>query len=184
MQRGLQPASCEPWLKPRLQAEARSTHAVFHSGSAPSERIQQNGLLTCCGVSAKFLAVNQLLHLSRRERQIMDALFRMGAASATEVRAAMPDPPGYSAVRATLRILEEKGAVRHQEQDGKYVYTPAVSRDAARKSAVRSLLTTFFDGSAAQAAVALLGSTKTKLTQHDLDRLTEILEQAKKESAK
>jgi len=113
----------------------------------------------------------------------MDALFRLGAASASDVRAAIPDPPGYSAVRATLRILEDKGAVRHQEQAGKYVYTPAVSRDAARKSAVRSLLTTFFDGSAAEAAVALLGSTKTKLTPEDLERLSEILERAKKESA-
>src|SRR5207302_6585471 len=101
-------------------------------------------LLTAERISAKVLAVNPLLHLSRRERQIMDALFRLGSASATEVRAAMPDPPGYSAVRATLRILEDKGAVRHQEQAGKYVYTAAVSREAARKSALRSLLTTFF----------------------------------------
>ena len=125
-----------------------------------------------------------LIHLSRRERQIMDALFRLGKATASEVRAGMPDPPSYSAVRATLRILEEKGAVRHEERDGRYVYAAVVSRDSARKSALRNLLDTFFEGSAAHAAVALLGGTSTKLTPEDLDRLGRIIDKARKEQPK
>lgn len=126
--------------------------------------------------------MTKLIHLSRRERQIMDGLFRLGKASAAAVRSAMPEAPSYSAVRTTLRILEEKGVVRHEEQDGKYLYVATISRDAARTSALRSLLDTFFDGSAAQAAVALLGSTKKQLTEVEIERLSQIVEEAKRKS--
>jgi len=112
----------------------------------------------------------------------MDALFRLGKASAAAVRAAMPDAPSYSAVRTTLRILEEKGVVRHDEQDGKYVYAATLSLDTARTSAVRNLLDTFFHGSAGQAAVALLGSTRKRLTEQEIARLSEIVEEAKRKS--
>ncbi len=119
--------------------------------------------------------------LSRRERQIMDVLFRLGCASAAQVRAGMPDPPSYSAVRATLRILEDKGVARHEEQKGKYIYGPAVSRDSARHSALRRLVETFFDGSAASAAAALLGSSAAHFTGAELDRLAGLVEKARKE---
>jgi predicted transcriptional regulator len=122
-----------------------------------------------------------LLHLSRRERQIMDILYRRGRASAADVRAGMPDPPSYSAVRATLRILEDKGAVRHEEKDGKYLYLPAVTRDKARRSAIRNLIDVFFEGSTAQAAAALLGSPSPKFTQEEIDRLAGLIDKARKE---
>ena len=123
------------------------------------------------------------LHLSRRERQIMDVIFRMGKATAAEVRDAIPDPPSYTAVRTTLRILEDKGMLAHQEHEGKYLYSPTVSIKTARESAVRNLVDTFFAGSAAQAAVSLLGSSKRKLTREQIDRLTNIVEKAKRESS-
>jgi predicted transcriptional regulator len=129
------------------------------------------------------MTARPLLHLSRRERQIMDALFRRGRATAAEVRASIPDPPSYSAVRATLRILEDKGAVRHEEKDGKYVYLPAVARDKARRSALRNLVDVFFEGSTARAAAALLGSTSAKFTPEEIDRLAELVERARKEGA-
>ena len=91
------------------------------------------------------------LNLSKRERQIMDILYRHGQASAAEVRANLPDPPSYSAVRATLRILEEKGHVQHQQDGPRYVFRPAVARDKATRSALRHLVKTFFNGSAEQA---------------------------------
>ena len=138
--------------------------------------------LTSTAAGVKYLAVTKLIHLSRRERQIMDSLFRLGKASAAAVRAAMPDAPSYSAVRTTLRILEEKRVVRHDEQDGKYVYAATIPLDTARTSAVRNLLDTFFDGSAGQAAVALLGSTRKRLTEQEIARLSEIVEKAKRES--
>jgi predicted transcriptional regulator len=123
-----------------------------------------------------------LIHLSRRERQIMDVLFRLGRASAADVRGAIPDPPSYSAVRTTLGILEEKGVVGHEEHGGKYIYAAAISRDAARTSALRSLLDTFFEGSAAAGAVAMLGSTKKRFTAEEITRLSEIVEEAKRKS--
>src|SRR5687767_6112619 len=122
-----------------------------------------------------------LLRLSRRERQIMDVLYRHGRASASEVQAGMPDPQSYSAVRATLRILEDKGAVEHEEKDGKYVYLPAVARDKARRSALRNLIDVFFEGSSAQAAAALLGSPSTKFTTEEIDRLAGLIEKARKD---
>ena len=127
---------------------------------------------------ARNLAV-QIEVLSRRERQIMDVLYARGSASAAEIRDALPDPPSYSAVRALLRILEEKGHARHEHQGPRYVYFPQVSRERARRSALKRLVSTFFGGSAAQAAAALIGSET--LSKEDVARLTAMLERARKE---
>jgi predicted transcriptional regulator len=121
-----------------------------------------------------------LLDLSRRERQIVDALFKLGRASAAEVRSQIPDPPSYSAVRALLRILEEKGHVRHEQDGPRYLYMPTVGRDSAKRSALRHLVQTFFEGSAAQAISALLDSSSSKLEDAELDRLARLLDQARK----
>src|SRR5438045_2970365 len=94
--------------------------------------------------------------LSRRERQIMDVVYRRGRATAADVLADLPDPPGYSAVRAMLRLLEDKGHVKHEQDGPRYVYVPTVGRDKARKSAMRHLVRTFFDGSTEDAVAALL----------------------------
>jgi len=118
--------------------------------------------------------------LSRRERQIMDVLHREGRADAARVREGMPDPPGYSAVRATLRILEDKGFVRHEEQAGKYVYAPVQSRDTARRSALKRMLDTFFEGSPALAAASLLGTPNSKFSSEELDRLEALIDKARK----
>lgn len=125
--------------------------------------------------------MNPLIHLSRRERQIVDALFRLGKATAGEIRDAIPDPPSYTAVRTTLRILEDKGAVIHSEQAGKYFYSTTMPVKTARASAVRNLLETFFDGSAAQAAVSMLGSSRQRLTKEQIERLSKIIDKAKQE---
>jgi predicted transcriptional regulator len=119
--------------------------------------------------------------LSRRERQIMDVLHRRGEAAVAEVMEDMPDPPSYSAVRATLRILEEKGHVVHREDGPRYVYAPAVPREEARKAALRHVVRTFFGGSAEEAAVALLGMSDVAMTDGDLDRLTAEIERAREE---
>lgn len=124
-----------------------------------------------------------LLDLSRRERQIIDALFRLGRASAAEVRAELPDAPSYSAVRALLRILEDKGHVRHDQEGPRYVYMPTVARDSAKRSALRHLVQTFFEGSTPQAMSALLDSSSSKLSEADLERLEHMLEQARKRGA-
>jgi predicted transcriptional regulator len=119
--------------------------------------------------------------LSRRERQIMDVVYRLGRATAAEVREAMPDPPGYSAVRAMLRILEEKGHLRHEQDGPRYAFLPTVARDKARRSALRQIVQTFFEGSTAQAVAALLGEPNAKLTDQDLDRLSSLIDEARKE---
>ena len=119
--------------------------------------------------------------LSRRERQIMDLLYQLGEATAAEVQERLPDPPSYSAVRAMLRILEEKGHVRHTEDGPRYVFAPVVARDTARKSAVSHLLRTFFDGSVEQAMTALLDATDRKLSSAEVERLAALIEQRKKE---
>ncbi len=121
--------------------------------------------------------------LSRRERQMMDVVYRLGEASAAEVREGMEDPPGYSAVRATLKILEDKGALTHAERDGRYIFRPVVAPGKARMSAVKRLLDTFFDGSAAGAVAALLGTANAKFTPEELDRLSELIEKAQKNHA-
>jgi BlaI family penicillinase repressor len=120
-------------------------------------------------------------HLSRRERQIMDILFRRGRASAAEIHEALPDRPSYSAVRAKLRVLEEKGHVRHEEEALRYVYLPTLKRDTARKTAVRHMVSTFFEGSVEQAVSALLQSSSTRLSNEELDRISSLIEQARKE---
>jgi predicted transcriptional regulator len=117
--------------------------------------------------------------LSRRERQIMDVLYARGSATAAEVREALPDPPSYSAVRALLRILEEKGHARHEQQGPRYVYLPQVSRERARKSALKRLVATFFEGSAAQAAAALIGTER--LSKAELARLSSLIDKARRE---
>lgn len=119
--------------------------------------------------------------LSRRERQIMDILYQRGKASAAEVRAGMEDAPGYSAVRAMLRVLEEKGHVRHQAEGLKYVYVPTVAREKAKRSAVKHVLETFFNGSPEQIVAALLDVSATRLTGEELDRMAALIEQAKQE---
>ena len=119
--------------------------------------------------------------LSRRERQIMDILYQRGRASAADVREAMEDAPGYSAVRAMLRVLEEKGHVRHEEEGMKYVFVPTVARDKARRSAVKHVLDTFFAGSPEQIVAALLDVSSTRLTHAELDRMAALIEQAKRE---
>ncbi len=125
----------------------------------------------------------QPLHLSRRERQIMDILYQRGRASAAEVRQDLPNRPGYSAVRAMLRVLEEKGHVRHEEEALRYVYLPTVPREKAKRSALKHMLNTFFDGSAEQAVAALLDVSTAKLSPEELDRLSQLIEKAKKEGA-
>jgi len=118
--------------------------------------------------------------LSRRERQILDILYRQGRATAAEVQVALPEPPSYSAVRALLRILEEKGHVRHEQDGPRYVYLPTVARDNAKRSALRHMLQTFFDGSAEQAISALLDGSSAKLSPAELDRLARLIETARK----
>lgn len=120
-------------------------------------------------------------HLSRRERQIMDILHARREATAAEVLAALPDPPSYSAVRALLRILEEKGHARHRREGARYVYLPRVSRLNASRSALKRVVSTFFQGSTAQAVAALLESSDTQLSDTDLDKLQQLIKQARKE---
>ena len=120
------------------------------------------------------------LNLSRRERQIMDVLYRRGSASAAEVLENLPEPPSYSAVRALLRILEEKGHIKHEEVGGKYVFMPKVRRENAKRSAMRHLVQTFFDGSAEDAVRALLDSSSSKLSEEELDRLQRLIDKARK----
>jgi predicted transcriptional regulator len=122
--------------------------------------------------------------LTRRERQIMDILYKRGRATATEVKEELPGDPHYSTVRTQLRVLEEKGHVTHEEQGVRYVYVPAVARRAARKSALRHLVDTFFDGSAEQVVAAVLGGEGAKLSDEELDRIAELVDKAKKEGSR
>lgn len=119
--------------------------------------------------------------LARRERQIMEIVYRLGQATAADVLAELPDPPSYSAVRAHLRILEDKGHLRHDQEGARYVFRPTVARDRARRSALKQLVRTFFDGSAEQAVTALLDMSHSKLSDDDLDRLSGLIHKARKE---
>jgi predicted transcriptional regulator len=119
--------------------------------------------------------------LSRRERQIMDVLYRKGRATAAEIMEEIPDAPGNSAVRAMLRTLEEKKHIRHEAEDLRYVYMPVVPREKARRSAVTHLVDTFFDGSTEQAVATLLNVSGRSLKPEDFDRLAALIEQARKE---
>jgi BlaI family transcriptional regulator, penicillinase repressor len=124
---------------------------------------------------------DELQGLSRRERQIMDFLFQRGRASVGEVMDGIPNPPGYSAVRATLRTLEQKGRVVHEEEGRAYVYRPTVRRETARRSALTHVLKTFFDNSAEQAVAALLELKGPKLSGAELERVARLVDNAKKE---
>lgn len=124
-----------------------------------------------------------LSELSRRERQIMDLLYRQGRATAAEVKTNLPDPPSYSAVRAMLRVLEEKGHVRHVQDGPRYVYAPSVARDRAKRSALRHVVRTFFDGSREQLVAALLDDRSTRLSDDELERLARLIERARQEGA-
>jgi len=117
--------------------------------------------------------------LTRRERQIMDILYRRGRATAGEVMEELSGDPNYSTVRTQLRVLEEKGHVHHEEQGPRYVYAPAVPRSSARKSALRHLVDTFFDSSAEGAVAAILGGEGAKLSDEQLDRIAELVKQSK-----
>lgn len=122
--------------------------------------------------------------LSRRERQIMDILYRRGRATAGDVMEALTGDPSYSTVRTQLRVLEEKGHVHHEEHGLRYVYMPAVPRQAARKSALRHLVDTFFDGSTEQAVAALLGGEAAKLSDDDLKRIAGLVAKARKDGGR
>jgi predicted transcriptional regulator len=119
--------------------------------------------------------------LSRRERQIMDILYRRTRATAAEVMADLPGDPSYSTVRTQLRVLEQKGHVHHEEQGLRYIYLPAVPRHAARKSALRHLVDTFFDGSAEKVVAALLGGEGTRLTDEELDHIAALIARTRKD---
>src|SRR5256885_12779921 len=122
--------------------------------------------------------------LTRRERQIMDILYRRSRATAAEVMADLPGEPNYSTVRTQLRVLEDKGHVRHEEEGLRYVYVPAVPRHAARKSAPKHLVETFFDGSAEQVVAAVLGGEASRLSDEDLDRIARLVAKARKEGSR
>jgi BlaI family transcriptional regulator, penicillinase repressor len=124
-----------------------------------------------------------LRELSRRERQIMDFVYQRGRATAAEVQENLPDPPSYSAVRAMLRVLEDKGHARHEQDGPRYVYVPRVARDRAKRSALRHVVRTFFDGSKEQVVAALLDDKSTQLSKDELDRLAGLIERARKEGA-
>src|SRR3954470_5367801 len=122
--------------------------------------------------------------LTRRERQIMDILYRRSRATAAEVMAELPGEPNYSTVRTQLRVLEDKGHVRHEEEGLRYIYVPAVPRHAARKSALKHLVETFFDGSAEQVVAAVLGGEASRLSDEDLERIAELVAEARKEAGR
>jgi predicted transcriptional regulator len=121
------------------------------------------------------------MSLSRRERQIMDVLYARGRASAAEVLEAMPDAPSYSAVRALLRVLEEKGHAVHEQDGARYIYAPAVPREEVRESALRRLVQTFFNGSAEQAVAALIDISREELDDEQLGRMSRMIAKARKE---
>ena len=118
--------------------------------------------------------------LSRRERQIMDIVYRRGEATAAQILDEMSDPPSYSAIRALLRILVDKEHLQHREDGPRYVYSPVVSRQKARARALAQVVNTFFDGSALKAASALLGSSQRRLTKAELDDLSALIDAARK----
>ncbi len=120
--------------------------------------------------------------LTKRERQIMDRLYRLGRATASEILDGLPGAPSYSTVRTQLRVLEAKGHVRHEAQGLRYIYMPTVPRHSARRSALKHLVETFFDGSNAKVVAALLGGEASKVTDEDLDRILELVRSARGES--
>ena len=127
------------------------------------------------------MAKNPYVNLSRRERQIMDIIYQRGTATAAEVMENLPDPPGYSAVRAMLRLLEDKGYLRHEQDGPRYVFAPVLSHEKAKQSALKQMLETFFNDSTEQAVATLLDISKSKLSETELDRLSNLIQQARKE---
>jgi predicted transcriptional regulator len=121
--------------------------------------------------------------LSRRERQIIDILYRRGRATAAEVMEDLPGDSTYSTVRTQLRVLEEKGHIRHDQEGQRYVYSPAVPRGTVRRSALKHLVETFYEGSVEQAMAALLGGEGSRLTDEQLDRIEDLIKKARKEGA-
>jgi predicted transcriptional regulator len=117
--------------------------------------------------------------LSRRERQIMDVIYQRGQATAGDVLEGLPDPPSYSAVRALLRVLETKGHVRHKQEGNRYIYLPTQARSRAAQSALAQVVQTFFGGSVEQTVATLLSDADTQLSEDELSRLAELIEQAK-----
>jgi predicted transcriptional regulator len=122
--------------------------------------------------------------LTRRERQIMDILYRLGRATAAEIRQELPGDPAYSTVRTQLRVLESKGHVKHEEEGLRYVYTPALPRKVASKSALRHLVDTFFDGSTETVVAALLGPDGAKVSPDELERIAKLVAEARKEGGR
>ncbi len=118
--------------------------------------------------------------LTKRERQIMDVLYRLGRATASEIRDGLTGAPSDSTVRTQLRVLEDKGHVRHEQHGPRYIYMPTVPRHAARKSALKHLVDTFFDGSHAKVVAALLGGDARRLSDQELDRIADVIESARK----
>ena len=127
------------------------------------------------------MAASPPLDLGRRERQIMEVVYRLGRASASEVREALADPPSYSAVRAMLRILEEKGHLDHAQDGVRHVYFPTVARDDMRESAMRHVLRTFFAGSTSAAMAALLDANEQPPSDEELDVLAKMIDRAREQ---
>lgn len=150
-----------------MSAGGVPTHATF---LAPARPLRRNPTMPDALTT----------QLSRRERQIMDVIYRRGKVTAAEVLAELPEPPSYSAVRAMLRLLEEKGHVRHEQDGPRYVYLPTVNRDKARRSALRHLVRTFFDGSTEDAVAALL-QNDNGMSEDELARLSKLIDGARKE---
>lgn len=122
-----------------------------------------------------------LERLSRREREILEILYQKTRATAQDVQSAMSDSPSYSAVRAFLRILEEKGHIRHDEEGARYVYSPVVARNKARKAALKSVVSTFFEGSVENVVAALVDGEAARLSRPELDRIARMIERARKD---
>lgn len=118
--------------------------------------------------------------LSRRERQIMDIIYQLGQATAAEVLERLPDPPTNSAVRTMLKLLEEKGFLKHKQEGVRYIFLPTLAREKAGKSALKQLVNTFFDGSESEAVAAILDLSRTKISQEELDRLSELINEARR----
>lgn len=127
------------------------------------------------------MSVDRHARLGARERQIMEAVYRLGQASAAEVREHLEDPPSYSAVRAMLRILEEKGHLRHEQDGPRYLYKPTMSVERARRSILRDVVRRLFDGSTEQAVAALLDSSDARLNDAELARLSRLIDSARKQ---
>src|SRR5450755_3190042 len=125
------------------------------------------------------MATNKPPQFTRRERQIMDVLYRLERATAAEIQEGLAETPNYSTVRAQLRVLEEKGHVRHEEEFLRYIYIPILPRNAARRSALRHLMETFFDGSTEKVVAALVGGEVSRLSPDELERLSRLISEAK-----